>query len=982
MLKFIKNYLFEILIFFLVIGIFITNYVPGTYLIGWDSLQTELYPWLAVKRALFSVWQEYQSFGLVTGMAHAADIIRAIFLFLISFVLKENLVRYFFHHLMLLIGGIGAFKLFSFLGFKSKHSFLAYIGAVFYILNLGTVQIFALPFEPFSVFFAFLPFLIITFLTYIQSTEHSRKRILGFLIINLLATPAFYQQTMFIVYLIVISLLSFGLMLRDFFERKYKEIYRILKNSIFAIFFIVLINTFWILPQFYSIRSSASVTRQSKINQLATETVVNKNIEKGKLRYLARLENFYYDLKDINQNYLFSSWRGHFDNKFLYVLSFIPFVFAVVGLVFGKKKYDVSFASVFIFTFLIFMSGTVPFSLIWEAIRGLSLIGQIFRSPFTKFIFPFSLVISYFFIVGLDVLISFIIRITRDRFKNMIFYTICILALASVFLLNLPAFRGNFFLSQMKLTLPDQYTELVTYFKGLDSNKRIAPIPDYTFWGWYQNDWGYDGSGFIWYGIEQPVISRTFDVWSRESEGYFWEMKRAVETQNTAYFKSILNKYNINYLLVDKTSVSITSADLDSQYNRVSNMIRNVPNIYLAKSIGDIDVYEVILDHLSDSFIFLSSGLNNVYPGYTITDQDDIHYSFGDYYFNENSAPNIITPFIDFTNQTEKYSRKWDIDENNDSFLITREVGGVDFSDYVLEGGSSSIIKSKIFDGKNVIYLDTPISINVYGNIVELAVKKTLVESASFKDIAFINCRNNLKDFGGSVIKNGDLEVHSKDRASACFSFGRPFLAHWNGYLVKVNSENLLGEPLLFYVVGNKSNTQSKIEENLKSGINYYILGNGSYYDDGYIFGFQNISFSETSTVNKLHSLEIYALPFDFIKKIKFIKRDSLVNKPIYSDFIKTRKNNYSKFTILEGSSFYDTVVLNQAYDPGWVALCGLGKCDAQHVKVNNWANGWVFKNSVPNNVKLIFWPQYLEFLGFLLLALLLVFSFRYKEKA
>ena len=84
MLKFIKNYLFEILIFLLVVGIFITNYVPGTYLIGWDSLQTELYPWLAVKRALFSVWQEYQSFGLVTGMAHAADIIRAIFLFLIS----------------------------------------------------------------------------------------------------------------------------------------------------------------------------------------------------------------------------------------------------------------------------------------------------------------------------------------------------------------------------------------------------------------------------------------------------------------------------------------------------------------------------------------------------------------------------------------------------------------------------------------------------------------------------------------------------------------------------------------------------------------------------------------------------------------------------------------------------------------------------------------------------------------------------------
>ena len=63
-----------------------------------------------------------------------------------------------------------------------------------------------------------------------------------------------------------------------------------------------------------------------------------------------------------------------------------------------------------------------------------------------------------------------------------------------------------------------------------------------------------------------------------------------------------------------------------------------------------------------------------------------------------------------------------------------------------------------------------------------------------------------------------------------------------------------------------------------------------------------------------------------------------------------------------------DVVILNQSYDPGWVALAD-GKI-LRHVKVNNWANGWVLDDEInPENVKIIFWPQYLEFLGFILLA-------------
>ena len=59
---------------------------------GWDNLQTELYPFLAVKRAFYSVWQEYQGLGVLAGNAHSADIVRQIFTFLASSILPINLI--------------------------------------------------------------------------------------------------------------------------------------------------------------------------------------------------------------------------------------------------------------------------------------------------------------------------------------------------------------------------------------------------------------------------------------------------------------------------------------------------------------------------------------------------------------------------------------------------------------------------------------------------------------------------------------------------------------------------------------------------------------------------------------------------------------------------------------------------------------------------------------------------------------------------
>ncbi len=72
------------------------------------------------------------------------------------------------------------------------------------------------------------------------------------------------------------------------------------------------------------------------------------------------------------------------------------------------------------------------------------------------------------------------------------------------------------------------------------------------------------------------------------------------------------------------------------------------------------------------------------------------------------------------------------------------------------------------------------------------------------------------------------------------------------------------------------------------------------------------------------------------------------------------------------------TLILSQAYHPGWVAFTldtGSWKLETlEHVLVNNWANGWQLdpKTLTLSNSKtlyIFFWPQLLEYLGFGMLA-------------
>jgi hypothetical protein len=229
-----------LLLLFLVVVIAIANYVPGTWLTGWDNLHSEFDFALNIRRAFNSVWQEYQGLGLLSGMAHAADFFRLIFLWLMSLVIPNQFSRYFYHFLMLFVGALGMY-------FFSKNIVLAkltknkreisLVAATFYLLNFGTVQYFFTPFEPFSTFWGFFPWEIYVLFQYLFFP--SRRNLLILAVVNLAASAQAYVQPLFVVYGSVVALLSLGYLRRTWSLAA-------LKTVALAGLVIFLINSYWI----------------------------------------------------------------------------------------------------------------------------------------------------------------------------------------------------------------------------------------------------------------------------------------------------------------------------------------------------------------------------------------------------------------------------------------------------------------------------------------------------------------------------------------------------------------------------------------------------------------------------------------------------------------------------------------------------------------------------------------------------------------
>jgi hypothetical protein len=177
-----------------------------------------------------------------------------------------------------------------------------------------------------------------------------------------------------------------------------------------------------------------------------------------------------------------------------------------------------------------------------------------------------------------------------------------------------PAFSGSLISPSMRQTIPQEYFDLFSYMRTQNPSTRIANFPQFSNWGWESYDWGYRGSGFLWYGLRQSLMDRAFDVWDKNSERYYEEMSTALYSGDQKAFENVLDKYSVNWLLIDE-HITLPENATDSGLITLKSFVTDSNKFSLDKKFGNkISLYKVSLKNKTKNFLNVQNPVTTGFP--------------------------------------------------------------------------------------------------------------------------------------------------------------------------------------------------------------------------------------------------------------------------------------------------------------------------------------------------------------------------------
>ena len=556
----------------------VKNYTPGTFLTGWDTLHPEFSFDTNFKDLIFGVWRSNQGLGAAAGHSHMADLPRVIILWLFHFVLPLSFLRYSYIFLCLIIGPLGFYFLINFL-FKKPH--ISFLGALVYLFNLGTLQQFFVPFEMFPTQWAFLPLIILFSLKYLSKPKTSY--LLIYSLITLLSTPQAYAAQLWYAF--------FGVYLVFLLLHKTKRVIPLITLTL-------LLNSFWLLPNFYYAISESQNPGLNLTNRLHSQEFLLKNRQTGSLADTPLLKGFYfnwdaYSFSRKNSNSLMPLWLNHLQNYDVRLIGELLFLFSTIGLIsvlVSKNRRLLPLTPFFIIPFILLSNRMPFFSFIFDLLLKIPILEEVFRFIFTKFSILLTFGYSLFFTVFIFLLFSTFEKLIKP-------FTILIIVCLIVYCY--PFFYGNLISPVVKINIPDSYFQLNKYLNSKD-HTRILSLPLHHPEGWLYYNWGYQGSGFLWFGFPQSLLDRDSDRWAYQNEEAYREFKTALYSNNSQGFLNTLKKYRIGYILWDLSVIPPSPKNRDqityqTETSRLLDKLNTSGYIKESQIFGDLRLFQVDL---------------------------------------------------------------------------------------------------------------------------------------------------------------------------------------------------------------------------------------------------------------------------------------------------------------------------------------------------------------------------------------------------
>ncbi len=896
MKKILKNNILVFILISLSLILAMANYTHGTILSGWDTLHPEFNFAEYFKRILFGVWQEHQGLGALSSQAHPSELPRMLIYYPLSFVLPLSFLRYSYFFITLILGPLGMYYFIKKGVLKEdsvQNKIASFGGALFYLFNLGTLQHYFVPLEMFATHFATLPWL---FLSVIQFLEYSKKRYLFlFAIFTFFSASIAHTSTLWFAYFL--SLLLF-LFTYNFINQK-REI-RI--NSLKIILTTLLINAFWLLPNLYFILNQGRQISDSKINSLFTEEAFANNKLFGTIPNILISKNFLFNWGAYVGNGEFGPllkvWVNHLQQPIVLIIGYGLSSIALLGIVYSAiKKNVVSLCLLTILCLATFflLTDNPPFGFLFTFLQNtIPLFKEAIRFPFTKFSILLMFALSCYFAFGLKLLIR--------KFSS---YSFILIFIAFIYYM-LPAFQGNLISPLMKVNIPSTYFSV---FKLLNDQPygRVATLPIHSFWGWNYYSWGYQGAGFSWFGLKDPVLEREFDRWNPNNEQYYREMSQAIYSQDQNKLNNVLQKYDISYILLDKSIIAPDQGTDEKVLfqNETENLLDKDLSLQKIARFGDLFVYQTAFNNPQVRII-----KNPVSLGPSAIFYDDFAYAkYHDYITYSNPEKNtVLYPFRN-----------------------------------IIDNQNRIISKDLVTSFSNFSALDPKLSLNTNNDCSPANPQ----EKTNFQKTIIGEKENRFIEYTSSG-------------GSFCEHFSYPTLQRNKAYLISIDARNAKGLPLRICIrnyISNRCDLFSHLSGLKKFTQNLFLIPPIDQ-SIGFDININNFSVKNSPSVNDLKAVQIYPFDYDKFSQIE--------NYP--SSGAKNEEKN--------------VIVYSQSFDKGWKAYevkninwlnttlpFLFGNQLKEHVLVNNWANGWVLEKSKIKNqnskIIVIFWPQYLEYLGF-----------------
>ena len=895
-LQILKTNIFPLLII-LICGILAwKNYVPGTILSGWDTLHPEFDFWLYFKRTLSGVWMAHQGLGAVASQSHPAEIPRLLIYGLLELVLPSNLARYSYLFLCLTFGALGIYYFSKYILSIKWNKFVnvsAFLSSLFYIFNLTTVQQFYVPLEMFAVHYALVPWLFLLGLRYTR--EKNKKTLIWFSIITLFASSMAHTATLFYVYLVSLGLF---LIVQNF------------KKAFFLCLITILINSFWILPNLYYIKNHSTEVSISKIHTNFTDEAFMQSQSFGDLNNLSLSKSFLFNWRefDFKQNNfvdLLDEWKTHLAKPYVKEIGYSLFALSIFGFLvslYFKSKPTIALLLPFLLSVFFWINENPPLTNIFIYLReNFPLIKEGLRFPFTKFSLIYILVLSIWFGFASRLIVNLLSKIKLG-------YIYVLGTIVAIFYFQLPQFQGYLISPSMKVKIPSNYTDAFNWLNKQDESSRVAKLPLNSYWGWVYNDWGYQGAGFTWFGIKQPILEREFDRWSPYNETFYSEAARAIFNRDNQGFQRIVDKYQVKYLLLDESVINPGGEKIevmDLGFDKVFNS-------------GFLTIYDTGID------IKNISALNNYTPinaDLTYSKMDPIYQKYGDYVQDKNG---LGLPFVNFDNRGP--------------------------------------VEIKIIDEGLVI-------INEEQNAkIILPITEKITES-------FDSSRGYPETTNCDLMKKGAVERKAleigrqyiaKDGGVACDYFVYDKLKHNQAYVLHIKGENREGRSLKVYLY-NWETKRVELEELLPVGqFDSYFVIYPKTQNSGYTLNIETRSFGRIASENIINKIEFVPFDIDMVQNLytESIQQGVTPHARILDLPYDLEVKNIQKY----GTAIYKVetmgsgiLELGQGYEEGWISFPKL-----EHIKVNSWANGYKINND--GVYYIFFWPQLLEWGGFVLL--------------